>query len=80
MPVIHTPSVDIRQAAFMATLAGGLLWALANGYVIIAAPIWLGTPAVVRCLAESVLGVIAAAIFGILLSPGVCVAMHIREV
>ncbi len=26
MLVIQTPSVDIRHAALMATLAGGLLW------------------------------------------------------
>ncbi len=80
MPVIHTPSVDIRHAAFMATLAGGLLWAMANGYAVICAPIWPGNAAVVRCLAESVLGVATACIFGIFISPGVCIAMNIREV
>ena len=80
MPVIHTAQLDIRHAAFMATLAGGLLWAMANGYAVIAAPIWPGTPAVIRCVAESVLGVATACIFGIFISPGVCVAMKIQEV
>ena len=80
MPIVSTPHVDIRHAALLATRAGGLLWAMANGYAIIAAPVFPGMGVVIRCVAESACGVAAAAICGIFISPGICVFMHVTDV
>ena len=63
----------------MAALAGGLLWAIANTYAVVGAPVTPPVKVIVLCLIEAVCSVTAAGITGWNAGAGICDLLHVTD-